>query len=146
MGKLRYPFIVFRGSLPEVERLHDSNASPDEKDRARKEVNALIELAKAIADRNTQRSRHKDNHDLRDGIMAGLRRDARGKPVRGEPKRLASIHDVSPRTIQKWIEQLSKPPAKGADAVLADQRTVYYAKMLRHQNSLAGSQRKKRIR
>lgn len=146
MGKLRHPFMVFRGSLPEVEVLLDPNATPEEKARARMARNDSIDVVKSFAERNTQRGRHKEDHAKRDLIMAGLKRDAHGKPVRGEPARLATLHNVSRRTVEKWIEQLSKSPTRSAEAVRADSRAVYYGKMLRHQSSVAGRQRKKRAR
>jgi hypothetical protein len=141
--KLTTPWMVFAEQVPEAARLHDPSISADERDRIRRGVRDSIDVVKEFADRNTQRGRHAADHAKRERVMAGLRVDARGKPKRGEPSRLAAAHGVPVIKIRKWIEQLRKTPRKGSESVQDDWRTVVYGKMLRHERSMAGRQRTK---
>lgn len=142
MSKTPFPFMVFSESLPEAQRLHDPNTSTEEKERIRWKLEDTLDLVKSVADRNTQSGRHKDNYKKREQVLKELRRDKRGKPLRGEPGRLASLHKISRRTVEKWIIQVSKAP-KGPVVVGDDWQTVYYGQMLRHQNSLAARKKRK---
>jgi hypothetical protein len=136
--------MVFAEALPQPARLADPNTPAAEKDLIRREVNALVETVKSVADRNTQQDRHEKHHEKRARVMADLKVDARGKPMRGEPKRLADVHDVRVAQVRKWVEQLKAAPSKGSQAIPDDWRTVYYGQALRHQRSSAASRLKKR--
>jgi hypothetical protein len=141
--KPEYPtFMVFAEQVPEAARLHDPNTPADEKERIRSEVNALVDVVRDIADRNTQKGRNKAALDLRESVMADLRVDARGKPIQGEPSRLHEAHGVPVIKIRKWIAQRRKSPRMGAEAVPDDWRTVVYGQMLRRQRSEAAKKRK----
>jgi len=140
--KPEYPFMVFAESLPDAESLSDPNISASEKERIDFRVDDTIQLVKDFADRNTQKGRHAANHAERDRVMGDLRRDARGKPKRGEPSRLAEAHGVRVIKVRKWIAQILKSAPKGSEAVPDDWRTVYYGQMLRRQRSEAAKKRK----
>lgn len=139
MGKRRqpqYPFMVFAESIPAAMRLADKSTPADERKRIISEVKETIDIVKAIADRNAQVGRHEANHARRDRVMADY---VPGR--RGEPKRLASLHGISRRTVEKWIEQLRTAAPKGGEAVPSDWRTVYVGERLRQQNRVAGKKR-----
>jgi hypothetical protein len=140
--KPEWPWMVFAEAVPDAARLHDPNVSGDEKDRIRREVRSLVEVVRDIADRNTQKGRHAANHAQRERVLRDLRVDARGKPMRGEPSRLAEAHGVPLVKVRKWIEQSRKPSPKGRDAIPYDWRTVYYGQALRRQRSDAAKKRK----
>jgi hypothetical protein len=142
--KTPIPFMVFAEAVPQSIRLADSKIPPEERARLLRDVNDSIDIVKAVADRNTQSGRHKKNHERRDRVLAGLRRDEHGVPLRGEPKRLANRHRVSVRTVEKWIAQLRRTRMKGAEAVLVDWRTVALGERVRHVNQAAARKRRKR--
>ena len=132
-----FPFMVFSEAfdLPDGRNacgvLNDPNTPQEERDALRRGFNDDEEIAFATARRDTQEARHAENHRERDMIMADLRRDADGKPVRHEPKRLAGKYNVAEKKIRKWIEQLAgktsfEPPAFGSDW-----RIVYHGQALR---------------
>jgi hypothetical protein len=141
--KPTWPFMVFAESLPEAARLHDPNTPADEKDRIRRDVNASIDVVKEFAERNTQKGRNAAELAARARVMGDLQVDARGKPKRGEPSRLAAVHNIPVVKVRKWIEQLRKPPRGGAESVPDDWRAVYYGKMLSRERSAIGRQRNK---
>ena len=128
--------MVFAESIPAAMRLADKSTPADERARIISEVKDTIDIAKAIADRNSQVGRHEANRARRDRVMADY---VPGK--RGEPKRLASLHGVSQRTVEKWIEQLRGAAPIGSAAVPDDWRTMYIGQRLRQQNSVAGKKR-----
>jgi hypothetical protein len=138
-----YPFMVFAEAVPQAARLADAKTTPDERAMILREVRDTIDIVKSVVDRNTQSGRHKKNHERRDRIMAKLRRDEHGAPVRGETKRLARRYGVSTRTVEKWIAQLRRAPARGSEAVPDDWRTVYVGEGLRHQYRVAAHRRRK---
>ncbi len=139
----QYPFMVFAESLPEATRLADSNTPLAERAQILREVNAVVDVVKSVVDRNTQQGRHEKSHAARKRVMDDLRRDARGRPLRGEPSRLARDHGVPVVKVRKWIEQLKNAPL-GSEAIPSDWRTVYYGKALRFQRSTAARRSKKR--
>jgi len=96
-----------------------------------------------VADRNTQKGRHEKNHVTRKRVMDDLKRNARGRPLRGEPSRLARDHGVPVIKVRKWIEQLKNAPL-GSEAIPNDWRTVYYGHALRLQRSSAAQRSTKR--
>jgi transposase-like protein len=131
--------MVFAESMPAATRLADKNTPADERKRIISDVKDTIDITKSIADRNSQVGRHEANHARRDRVMADY---VPGK--RGEPKRLASLHGVSRRTVEKWIDQLRAAAPAGSAAVPDDWRTVYVGQRLRQQNSVAGKKRRAR--
>jgi hypothetical protein len=133
VSKVQYPFLVFGESVPEAALLADPKTPADEKERLRFKVDEDIRAARRVANRDTQRGRHRENHERRDAVMQGLVRDKRGKPMRGEPRRLAKLHNLPVIKVRKWIEQL-RVEHPGASAVRDDWRTVVYGRMLRHQH------------
>jgi hypothetical protein len=149
-----FPFMVFHEAfdLPDgrnrITLLNDPNTPADVKDAIRRDFKASLETAEQMAKRDTQRARHAKNHELRDRVMADLRRDLRGRPLRGEPKRVAALHDVPVLRVRKWIEQLRGKPLPPSSSArqkrgLADWRTVYYGEALRAQNRSAARHPKK---
>jgi hypothetical protein len=153
--KPQFPFMVFHEAfdLPDgrnrITLLNDPNTSADVKDAIRRDFKASLETAEQMAKRDTQRARHARNHDLRDRVMADVRRDSRGRPLRGEPKRVAALHDVPVLRVRKWIEQLRGKPLTPSSLSRyrwgsADWRTVYYGEALRAQNRVAARHPKKR--
>jgi hypothetical protein len=142
-AKVPYPFMTFAEQVPEAAQLLDPTTSADEKELILWKIEDDIEIVRSIADRDTQRDRHAANHAERTRVMNDLRLDARGKPERGEPSRLAAAHGVRVAKIRKWVEQLRQATPKGAEAVADDWRTVCYGQMLRKQRSVAGGQRGK---
>jgi hypothetical protein len=143
-AKPEWPFMVFAESLPQAGRLADPNTPADERDTIRREINAVMDMVKDVADRNTQRGRHEKDYEKRARVMADLKRNALGKPLRGEPARVAELHGVRVIQVRKWIEQLKKAPRKGSAAIQGDWRTIYYGQALRHQRSVAARRAKNR--
>lgn len=124
--------------------LTDPNTPADIKDPIRRNINQSLETVMAIAQRDTQQERHAENHQRRDSVLADLRCDDSGKAKRGEPKRLAGLHGVPVRQVQKWIEQRRKAMARPAIGPMPDDwTTVIEGEMLREQNRAAGRHPKK---
>ena len=142
--KPEWPFMVFAEMVPEAERLNDPHTPADEKERIEFRVEDDIEVVTKFADRNTQKGRHKLDIGQRDRVMGDLRRDARGKPVRGEPRRLHEAHGVPLAKVRKWIEQTLKSPRRGSESFPHDWRTVVYGQMLRREQSRIARQKYKR--
>ncbi len=146
-AKIQYPtFMVFAEAVPDAARLADSKTPPNERARIRDRVNWAMDAARSAADRNTQQLRHAPAIRLRNSVMRDLRCDARGKPLRGEPQRLADKNPgVTVHRIQKWIEQLRRQRAGGI-ALPDDWRTVYYGEAVLNQTREAGRRRHKKSR
>lgn len=152
--KPRYPFMVFRGAikLPDDRDpytvLHDPNASTEDKDAVRRWLNAKRDVAVSTAERDTQKERHKKDHDRRNNVLAELKIDEEtGRPMRGEPRRLADKHGVPLATVQGWIEQrdaeLRRARPKGYPT---GSRAVYHGLALSAWYRAAGRHPKKRAR
>ncbi|HEX4050504.1 MAG TPA: hypothetical protein VHY19_06480 [Steroidobacteraceae bacterium] len=141
-SKLPWPFMVFREQVPELAPLADPKTSPEERERILREVKAAQEVVQRDADRNTQRARHADSHERRAKVIADLRRDANGKPLRGEPKRLAAEHHVDVAQVRKWIEQLRRSPP-GSLQGLTSVQAYAYGQMIRNRNRAAARRKPK---
>jgi transposase-like protein len=126
-----------------AELLNNPNTPGQVKDAIRRDINQSKETVAAIAQRDTQRERHAENHERRDRVLAGLVRDQRGKPKYGEAKRLAKLHGVDVRQVQKWIQQVRKSSARPATALFDDWSTVIEGEMIREQNRAAARRPKK---
>jgi hypothetical protein len=139
-AKIEYPtFGVFAEAVPDAARLADPSTPARERLRIEERANWAVGAARDAADRNTQLRRHAENHERRAKVMQGLRRDANGKPLRGEPKRLAGANPgVTVRQIQKWIEQLRQPALSGGEVLPDDWSTVYYGEAVLQQTREAG--------
>lgn len=151
------PFMVFHEAfdLPDgrnrVDLLNDPNAPAADRDAVRADFHTSVEVARDIAQRNTQQARHEKNHAKRDRVLADMKRDARGGPARGEPKRLADLHGVSLTRVRKWIEQdrAGKPTTPTSPRLqweTTDWQTIYHGEALRAQQRRAGRARKKNSR
>jgi hypothetical protein len=128
--------MVFAEAVPAARRLADPNTPPEERERLKHDAEASIAAARDTAERDTQRARHEANHARRDQVMADY---VPGK--RGEPKRLARLHNVPTRTVETWIRQMKVRVPVIDDAAWNDWRAVYIGEGIRHRNRLAGRRR-----
>ncbi len=143
--KVQYPtFMVFAESVPESIKLHDPATTLDERAQILTKANADMDVARAFSDRNTQQGPNAGARELRDRVMRDLKRNTNGRPQRGEPKRLATLHDIPVSRVRDWIRDMRKPARAGGNALPDDWRTVYYGQAVRHQARIAGRQRTKK--
>jgi len=132
-----WPFMVFCEAIPEAQQLANPNTPTEERERILRELKDTIDVVKAVADGDTQPGRHRANRERRNSIIRDLRVDAHGKPLWGEPRRLALKHKVPLAQVRKWIAQVQHP-RKGSEAIPDDWRSVYVGQRLRYQKRLAG--------
>jgi hypothetical protein len=135
--------MVFNESLGgKAEALAASDTPSDVKAKIRADIKDSLETVAEVGARNRQQGRWATRYELRDRVMAGLQRDASGKPKRKEPKRLAREHNIPVRQIEKWIAQLRATAAKPALRAPTDWRDIYHGEALRHHYRLLGRQPK----